>query len=133
VLEAVYTAPFGSGPGAALLHVRMVELVAHGWDLARVTGQRAAYPDDLVEQTLAVTRQRLTSRPEGPGRPVRRRSRGPAWRPCHGSPGRLRRSASLTQGASRAADAAYEDLRQPPPSEDGTRRFCAWKTAAKSG
>jgi uncharacterized protein (TIGR03086 family) len=69
VLESVYTAPFGSGPGAVLLHVRMVELLVHGWDLARATGQRADFPADVAERVLAATRQQLTSRPEGPGAP----------------------------------------------------------------
>jgi uncharacterized protein (TIGR03086 family) len=69
VLESVYTAPFGTGPGAALLHVRIVELLAHGWDLARATGQPADFPDDIAERTLGATRRQLTSRPEGPGAP----------------------------------------------------------------
>lgn len=69
VLESVYTAPFGSGRGAALIHVRIVELLTHGWDLARATGQPADFPDDVAERTLAATRQQLTSRPAGPGAP----------------------------------------------------------------
>lgn len=69
VLESVYTAPFGTGPGAALAHVRIVELLVHGWDLARATGQPAAFPDDVAERALAAARQQLTSRPEGPSAP----------------------------------------------------------------
>jgi uncharacterized protein (TIGR03086 family) len=69
VLESLYTAPFGSGPGAAFLHVRIVELLVHGWDLARATGQQADFPADVAERTLAATRQQLTSRPQGPGAP----------------------------------------------------------------
>jgi len=68
-LTSVYTAPFGSGPGAVLLHVRLVELLVHGWDLARATGQQADFPADVAERTLAATRRQLTSRPEGPGAP----------------------------------------------------------------
>jgi uncharacterized protein (TIGR03086 family) len=68
-LESVYTAPFGSGPGAVLLHVRIVELLVHGWDLARATGQQADFPADVAERTLAATRRQLTSRPQGPGAP----------------------------------------------------------------
>jgi uncharacterized protein (TIGR03086 family) len=69
VLESVFTAPFGTGPGSALVHVRIVELLAHGWDLARATGQQLDFPDDLAERTLAATRHQLASRPEGPGAP----------------------------------------------------------------
>ena len=69
VLESVYTAPFGTGPGAVLVHVRVIELLAHGWDLARATGQPAAFPDDVAERALAAARQQLSSRPEGPGAP----------------------------------------------------------------
>jgi uncharacterized protein (TIGR03086 family) len=68
-LEAVYTAPFGTGPGVVLVHVRIGELLAHGWDLARATGQPADFPADLAEQSLAGLRRQLSSRPEGPGAP----------------------------------------------------------------
>ena len=69
VLEAVYEAPFGTAPGTALVHVRIAEVLTHGWDLARATGQRGDFPDDVAERTLARSRRRLTARPEGPGAP----------------------------------------------------------------
>lgn len=69
VLESVYAAPFGSGPGAALAQVRIVELLVHGWDLARATGQHADFPADVAERALAATRRQLRSRPPGPGAP----------------------------------------------------------------
>lgn len=68
-LDAVYQAPFGTGPGTALVHVRVVEALAHGWDLARATGQAATFPDDVAERTLAMSRQMLPTRPEGPTAP----------------------------------------------------------------
>ncbi len=42
MLESVYTAPFGTAPEAVLAHVRVVELLTHGWDLAWATGQPTA-------------------------------------------------------------------------------------------
>ena len=69
VLESVYEAPFGMAPGAVLAHVRIVENLVHGWDLARATGQRPEFPDDVAGRALARSRSNLTSRPEGPGAP----------------------------------------------------------------
>jgi len=48
VLESVFQAPFGTGPGLVLVHVRVVEVLVHGWDLARATGQSADFPDDVA-------------------------------------------------------------------------------------
>jgi uncharacterized protein (TIGR03086 family) len=62
-LEQVVTIPVGTMPGAAAAHIRMVEMLVHGWDLAEATGQATAYPDDLVEQELAFTRPQLAALP----------------------------------------------------------------------
>ena len=67
VLESVYEAPFGAGPGAVLVHVRIVEVLVHGWDLARATGQPAEFPDDVAGP----------ARP-GPGSGSRRGHKAPA-------------------------------------------------------
>jgi uncharacterized protein (TIGR03086 family) len=37
----------------------VVELVVHGWDLARATDQRLDVPDDVVRAELEFTRQSL--------------------------------------------------------------------------
>jgi hypothetical protein len=37
--------------------------------LARATGQRGDFPDDVAERTLARSKRRLVTRPEGPGAP----------------------------------------------------------------
>jgi len=69
VLGETYQGPLGPAPGVFLVQVRIVELLAHGWDLARATGQPADFPADLVERALAQARQQLTARPDGPGAP----------------------------------------------------------------
>jgi uncharacterized protein (TIGR03086 family) len=69
VLDSIYTAPFGTGPGAVLAHVRIVELLAHGWDLARATGQPADFPEDVAGRALGGARRALAERPLGPGAP----------------------------------------------------------------
>lgn len=64
-LERAITVPFGTVPGIAALHLRITELLVHGWDLARATGQRPAFPADLAEQELAFTRSKLADIPPG--------------------------------------------------------------------
>lgn len=55
-LERVLQAPIGPVPGVVLLHLRITDLLVHGWDLARATGQPARLPDDIAEEELAFAR-----------------------------------------------------------------------------
>ena len=64
-LQKVVAVPFGTLPGAVALHLRMTELLVHGWDLARATGQPVVFPEDVVEQELAFTRRALADIPPG--------------------------------------------------------------------
>ena len=63
VLERTYYGPLGAASGAERLHVRIVDLLAHGWDLAQATGQPAELPEDLAEQALAFTQAQLSTMP----------------------------------------------------------------------
>jgi uncharacterized protein (TIGR03086 family) len=74
-LDRMVTVPFGTVPGVVALHLRITELLVHGWDLARATGQPAIVPDGLAEQELAFSRSKLADippgrRPFGPPQPV---------------------------------------------------------------
>lgn len=76
VLERVFQAPIGPAPGAVLLHLRITELLVHGWDLAHAIEQPARLPDDVAEEELAfASGQRApdvprTGHPFGPVQPV---------------------------------------------------------------
>jgi uncharacterized protein (TIGR03086 family) len=76
VLEGVFQVPAGRVPGAVMLHLRITELLVHGWDVARATGQPARLPDDLAEEELAFSRGRSapdvprTGHPFGPAQAV---------------------------------------------------------------
>jgi uncharacterized protein (TIGR03086 family) len=62
-LGKIVEVPFGRVPGAIALHLRLTELLAHGWDLATATGQPADFPDEIVEQEIAFTIGALTEIP----------------------------------------------------------------------
>jgi uncharacterized protein (TIGR03086 family) len=68
-LAGMYRLPAGTVPGAALVQIRIVEHLGHGWDLARATGQQAGFPADVAERAIAAARQQLATRPQGQGSP----------------------------------------------------------------
>ena len=75
VLERAHTLPVGTLPGPAVVHVRTVETLVHGWDLARATSRQMPFPDELADHELTFSRDLLGHLPEGrqpfgPSRPV---------------------------------------------------------------
>jgi uncharacterized protein (TIGR03086 family) len=63
-LEGRFETPvMGEQTGSSIVHMRMNELLIHGWDLARATGQPADLPEDLAEGALSMWRTRLGDRP----------------------------------------------------------------------
>ncbi len=74
VLEQTYQGPLGSATGTERLQIRIYDLLAHGWDLAQATGQRAEPPEDLAEQALTFVQTQLSGQPRtgrfDPAQPV---------------------------------------------------------------
>jgi len=73
--EGTYPTHAGEQAGEFLIHMRTTEGLIHGWDLARATGQTAAFPEAVAEQTLATVRVTLAGRPRdsrgfGPEQPA---------------------------------------------------------------
>jgi uncharacterized protein (TIGR03086 family) len=60
------TLPFGTMPGAAFMRIATVDTFAHGWDLAKATGQDADLAPDLALELLAGARESLPDALRGP-------------------------------------------------------------------
>jgi uncharacterized protein (TIGR03086 family) len=65
VLDRPHTLPVGTLPGVAVVHLRTVETLVHGWDLGRAVGRPLPVPDDLAHAELAFSADLLARLPEG--------------------------------------------------------------------
>lgn len=75
LLERAVTTPMGEAPGSVLVHMRVAELLVHGWDLARATGRPTDLDPELAGSVLPFWQARLADRPRtltpfGEPRPV---------------------------------------------------------------
>jgi uncharacterized protein (TIGR03086 family) len=66
IFNEIFDSPVGQASGAELARVRLIELVAHGWDLTRATSQSIeVFPADLCDRALVAARQLVTERGRG--------------------------------------------------------------------
>lgn len=63
VLQRIVHVPFGAVPGEVALHLRLTEVLVHGWDIARSTGQPAEFDESVAEHELLFTRGALNAIP----------------------------------------------------------------------
>lgn len=63
VLEQFFDVPVGTVPGVVALHLRTVEELVHGWDLAQATGQQTRFGDDTVERAIEFSLGKLADVP----------------------------------------------------------------------
>jgi uncharacterized protein (TIGR03086 family) len=57
VMDRTCELPLGSLPAAMAAHLNLVEVVVHGWDISRATGEAAAIPPELARPALDFSRQ----------------------------------------------------------------------------
>ncbi len=62
----VHSTPLGDMPGAVLGGFTTLDIFAHGWDLARATGQPATLDDAVAEEILGFARQAVTDETRAP-------------------------------------------------------------------
>jgi uncharacterized protein (TIGR03086 family) len=63
VLERPHALPVGTLPGPAVVHLRTVETLVHGWDLVRATGQQSPFADELAAGELTFSTDLLARLP----------------------------------------------------------------------
>jgi uncharacterized protein (TIGR03086 family) len=58
-MERTMKLPFGEMPGSAFVNIATVDTFAHGWDLAKATGQSTDLDPELATQLLAIAQASL--------------------------------------------------------------------------
>jgi uncharacterized protein (TIGR03086 family) len=67
-LTRVHVTPMGDMPGPVLAGFTTLDILVHGWDLAKATGQPAALADPLAGHVLAFAHQALAEEEHRAGR-----------------------------------------------------------------
>ena len=67
-LTRVHVTPLGDMPGPVLAGFTTLDILVHGWDLAKATGQPAALADPLAGHVLAFAHQALAEEEHRAGR-----------------------------------------------------------------
>ena len=57
VMERTCVLPLGTVPGAVVAQVNLAEVVVHGWDVGRATGEDVDIPDELAGPILDFSRK----------------------------------------------------------------------------
>ena len=65
-IERLHATPLGDMPGVALAGFTTLDVLVHGWDLARATGQDEELDDDIVAFVTAFAKQAITDQTRGP-------------------------------------------------------------------
>jgi uncharacterized protein (TIGR03086 family) len=64
-LDALVEVPWGKFPGRIAISGYIQEILTHGWDLAKATGQPTEGDPELAAQVLAISRRILPPEPRG--------------------------------------------------------------------
>jgi uncharacterized protein (TIGR03086 family) len=65
LLEETLPSHLGEMPGRALLGIHLVEVVGHGWDLAKATGQQTRFDSEVVQAAMRVAQTVFENAPRG--------------------------------------------------------------------
>jgi uncharacterized protein (TIGR03086 family) len=65
VLDDTWTLPMGPVPGTVLAMLHLTEVLVHGWDIGRATGENAEIPAELAAPALEFSRRFATDAHRG--------------------------------------------------------------------
>jgi uncharacterized protein (TIGR03086 family) len=63
VMSKMVTVPFGEIPGIGAMHLRAIEGLVHGWDLAQATGQSIDLPEAIIGTELVFAQNAIGAVP----------------------------------------------------------------------